>query len=198
MLSWPSLTWGTDCQSFEIPMENPQAEILIKLGLEAFSSTPLDRASMFDINCWNKENKAPLMPKYLPRAFLQRLWLLSPDARSPRCMTPCDDVSESQAEDNMINGQDQSHCTVNPLDLLTVETLMKIFSLYLWCSPICGVTQQHMLNASDSCAVPRQLYRGKNIFSELDEAEALGNANKTEYYSSGFLKLGIGSFISWS
>ena len=103
----------------ELPMENPQAEILMKLGLEAFSSTPLDRASILDINCWNKENKAPLMPKYLPRAFLQRLWLLSPDARSPRCMTPCDDVSESQAEDNMINGQDQSHCAVNPLDLLT-------------------------------------------------------------------------------
>ncbi|KAJ3590857.1 hypothetical protein NHX12_008805 [Muraenolepis orangiensis] len=102
-------------------MENTQAEILVKLGLEAFWTTPLGPASMLDISFWTKEIQAPLMPKNLPHVFLQRLWMLSPEARSTRCMTPCDAVSQSQAGDSMIDGHedDKSYCAVNPLDLLT-------------------------------------------------------------------------------
>ncbi|XP_074498176.1 interferon-induced very large GTPase 1 [Sebastes fasciatus] len=103
------------------PKDNAQAEVLNKLGLEAFWTTPLDPASMLDISTWTLENQAPIEPKDLPNAFLQRLWLLSPEARSP-CCKPLHDVlnNANKSPEEMVNGfGGESQCAVNPLDLVT-------------------------------------------------------------------------------
>uniref|UniRef100_A0A8C4H1P7 GTPase, very large interferon inducible 1-like 2 n=1 Tax=Dicentrarchus labrax TaxID=13489 RepID=A0A8C4H1P7_DICLA len=102
------------------PKDNAQVEALNKLGLEAFWTTPLDPASMLDISTWALENQSLLEPKDLPNAFLQRLWLLSPDARSP-CCKPLHDVvnNDNKSSEEMINGFGESQCVINPLDLVT-------------------------------------------------------------------------------
>ncbi|KAM4628375.1 interferon-induced very large GTPase 1, partial [Polymixia lowei] len=75
---------------------------------------------MLDISTWNLENQAPLLPKNLPHAFLQRLWLLSPEARNPCCTSPSDDAVDAPGEEKMANGLgEESQCAVNPLDLVT-------------------------------------------------------------------------------
>ncbi|XP_071768239.2 interferon-induced very large GTPase 1 [Centroberyx gerrardi] len=103
------------------PMDNAQAEVLFKLGLEAFWTTPLDPASMLDMSTWTLENETPLVPKYLPRAFLQRLWLLSPEARSPRCKQPPDALNnaKTRGEEIVYGLGGETQCAVNPLDLVT-------------------------------------------------------------------------------
>ncbi|XP_042342048.1 interferon-induced very large GTPase 1 [Plectropomus leopardus] len=103
------------------PKDNAQTEVLNKLGLEAFWTTPLDPASMLDISTWTLENQAPLEPKDLPNAFLQRLWLLSPDARSP-CCKPLHDVLNNvdKSPEEMSSGLgEESQSAINPLDLVT-------------------------------------------------------------------------------
>ncbi|XP_070825712.1 interferon-induced very large GTPase 1 isoform X1 [Chaetodon trifascialis] len=99
------------------PKNNAQAEVLNMLGLEAFWTTPLDPASMLNISTWTLENQAPLELKDLPNAFLQRLWLLDPDARSPCCKPPHDIPNNATKE--IINGFGESQCAINPLDLVT-------------------------------------------------------------------------------
>uniref|UniRef100_A0A665U031 Si:dkey-202l22.6 n=1 Tax=Echeneis naucrates TaxID=173247 RepID=A0A665U031_ECHNA len=80
-----------------------------------------DPASMLDISTWNLENQAPLEPKDLPKAFLQRLWLLSPDARSTRCKPRNEGLNTANdAPLEMMNGfGEESHYAINPLDLVT-------------------------------------------------------------------------------
>ncbi|KAM6988083.1 interferon-induced very large GTPase 1 [Tautogolabrus adspersus] len=106
----------------KIPLkDNAQAEVFNKLGLEAFWTKPLDPASMLDISIWDLENQAPLDPKDLPNAFLQRLWLLSPDARSPLCKAQHDVLTNAdKLSEEMVNGfEGESQCEVNPLDLVS-------------------------------------------------------------------------------
>lgn len=76
---------------------------------------------MLDISTWTLENQAPLEPKDLPKAFLQRLWLLSLDARSPCCKLPSQVLdSANKSTEDMINGfGGESQCAINPLDLVT-------------------------------------------------------------------------------
>ncbi|KAI3354275.1 hypothetical protein L3Q82_018807 [Scortum barcoo] len=103
------------------PKDNAQTEVLNKLGLEAFWATPLDPASMLDISTWTLESHGPSEPKDLPKAFLQRLWLLSPDARIP-CCKPLHDVlnNDNKSPEEKINGfEGESQCVINPLDLVT-------------------------------------------------------------------------------
>ncbi|KAM8903919.1 interferon-induced very large GTPase 1 isoform 2-T3 [Spinachia spinachia] len=103
------------------PRDNARAEVLIKLGLEAFLTAPLDPASMLDISTWNVENQPPVETKDLPNSFLKRLWLLSPDARSPCCKPP-DDVlnNANKSPEEKIDGIGrESQFAVNPLDLVT-------------------------------------------------------------------------------
>lgn len=68
---------------------------------------------MLNISTWPLEIKTPRTVKDLPNAFLQRLWLLGPGARNPRCRPERDDPEE------LSNGVAESHCGVNPLDLVT-------------------------------------------------------------------------------
>ncbi|XP_029025977.1 up-regulator of cell proliferation [Betta splendens] len=100
--------------------DSPGAEVLKKLGLDACWATPLDPASMLDISTWALEKQAAAGPEDLPSAFLHRLWLLSPDARSP-CCEPShndqDDTSKSPEETLSYSGG-QNHFALNPLDLV--------------------------------------------------------------------------------
>ncbi|KAM8853945.1 interferon-induced very large GTPase 1 [Synchiropus picturatus] len=89
--------------------ENPQVEVLLKLGLENFGNRPLDPSSLSEINSWKCKAEAPLHHKDLPQAFLWRLWLLRPDARRV-----CIDRTGTEEP---IDGD------VNPLDLVTAVLL---------------------------------------------------------------------------
>uniref|UniRef100_A0A8D3AUK6 GTPase, very large interferon inducible 1-like 2 n=1 Tax=Scophthalmus maximus TaxID=52904 RepID=A0A8D3AUK6_SCOMX len=104
----------------EPPKDNAQAEVLYNLGLDAFWNAPLDPASLLDISTWTLENQAPIEPKDLPNSFLRRLWLLSPDARSPSCRSPSDVLTNLNKSSEVINGfGEESECVINPLDLVT-------------------------------------------------------------------------------
>lgn len=101
-------------------MNNAQAELLHSLGLDTLGSTPLDPASMLNISTWTLENKTPRRVKDLPNAFLQRLWLLSPTARSPCCIPEQKDPSDvGELQEEPSNGAADNHYGVNPLDLVT-------------------------------------------------------------------------------
>lgn len=76
---------------------------------------------MLDISTWTLENQAPVHPKDLPNAFLQRLWLLSPDARNPCCKPPHyvhNDANKSP-EETLSDFGGEIHFAINPLDLVT-------------------------------------------------------------------------------
>ncbi|PWA20168.1 hypothetical protein CCH79_00003845 [Gambusia affinis] len=98
--------------------DNAQAEILHKLGLEAYSTRQLDSASVLNINTWTLEDKPPLELKDLPNTFLRRLWLLSEDARSTCCQTRLDPFSEDGKlpEEKLSSSEENA---INPLDLVT-------------------------------------------------------------------------------
>uniref|UniRef100_A0A3B5B754 VLIG-type G domain-containing protein n=1 Tax=Stegastes partitus TaxID=144197 RepID=A0A3B5B754_9TELE len=109
------------CVFFKLePKDNAQTDVLHKLGLEAYMTTPLDPASMLDISTWTLENCTPLEPKDLPNAFLQRLWLLRQDARSPCCQPLHDTLNNNKSPEEMLNGSEgENQCVINPLDLVT-------------------------------------------------------------------------------
>lgn len=102
------------------PKDNAQTDVLQKLGLEPNMTTPLDPASMLNISTWTLENCTPLESKDLPNAFLQRLWLLSQDARSSCCQPLHDALNNSKSHEEMLNGSEgENQCAINPLDLVT-------------------------------------------------------------------------------
>lgn len=75
---------------------------------------------MLNISTWTLENKTPRQVKDLPNAFLQRLWLLSPTARSPCCTSEQEDPRDvSELQEELSNGAADNHYGVNPLDLVT-------------------------------------------------------------------------------
>lgn len=105
----------------EPPKENPQAEVLLKLGLGAFGTTPLNPASMLDISTWSLAIQPPLVPEDLPGAFLQQLWMLHPEARTQCCKIPAVvQYGANAADEGTIDGLGgESQCIINPLDLVT-------------------------------------------------------------------------------
>lgn len=104
------------------PKDNLQAEVLHELGLEAYQTIPLDVSSMLDIITWTLGNQSPLEPSDLPKAFLQCLWLLRRDARTPWCESLLNLVTN---DDNNSTGKvlssfkGDSQGAINPLDLIT-------------------------------------------------------------------------------
>ncbi|KAF3692771.1 Interferon-induced very large GTPase 1 [Channa argus] len=97
-----------------------QAGIIQKLGLEAFWVSPLDPVSLLNISTWTLENQSSQVPKDLPTAFLQRLWILSPDARNPCCQPlPVTQNNDNKSPEEMFSvlGGDGQYAT-NPLDLV--------------------------------------------------------------------------------
>ncbi|XP_047246847.1 interferon-induced very large GTPase 1 [Girardinichthys multiradiatus] len=101
--------------------DSVQAEILHKLGLEAYSTRQLDSASVSNISTWILENKQPLELKNLPDSFLSRLWLLSDDARSTCCQPQLDPLNGDNKlpEVKLSSCEDNTQNAINPLDLVT-------------------------------------------------------------------------------
>lgn len=90
-------------------------EILTKLGLDEFWNQPLDPASMLEISAWTLDNDTPLEVTHLPKAFLKRLWLLCPNARS----TCCQSSQNRNSTEDSPDGLEESGRAVNPLDLVS-------------------------------------------------------------------------------
>ncbi|XP_076748149.1 up-regulator of cell proliferation-like [Maylandia zebra] len=104
------------------PKDNLQAEVLHELSLEAYQAIPLDVSSMLDIITWTLGNQSPLEPSDLPKAFLQSLWLLRKDARTPWCeslhnLVTNDDNNSTGKVLSSFKGDSQG--AINPLDLIT-------------------------------------------------------------------------------
>lgn len=75
---------------------------------------------MLEISTWTLENQTPLTVKDLPHAFLRRLWLLSPDARSSCCKSQQDVLNNAKkSAEEVKDGFAESHSAINPLDLVT-------------------------------------------------------------------------------
>ncbi|KAJ8280205.1 hypothetical protein GJAV_G00051810 [Gymnothorax javanicus] len=92
--------------------EQAQEEVLSLLGLARHQANPLDLPVMYEISTWNLEDLPAQAPSELPHTFLHRLWLLSPQARSPLCQITADSLSSNP-------GGDGGQCAVNPQDLVT-------------------------------------------------------------------------------
>ncbi|KAK2847240.1 hypothetical protein Q5P01_010239 [Channa striata] len=100
--------------------DNGQTEIAKKLGLEAFWALPLDPVSLMNVSTWTQENQSSQVPKDLPTAFIQRLWILSPDARNPHSQplhVPGNNDNTS-AEEILTGLEGESRHATNPLDLV--------------------------------------------------------------------------------
>lgn len=117
------------------------------MGLEACSTTPLDPTSMLGISTWTLENQAAAHPKDLPNAFLHRLWLLSPDARSPCYELPHNSQNNANKspEETLGDCGGQNDFAINPLDLVA--------AVYMSCHTF---LQQEMTSRMMQCqfAVP--------------------------------------------
>lgn len=75
---------------------------------------------MLTISTWTLEAKPPRTVGDLPHAFLQRLWLLSTDARSSGCRPEQEEPSDAtKTPEEPSNGVGGNHCALNPLDLIT-------------------------------------------------------------------------------
>lgn len=75
---------------------------------------------MLNISAWTLDTKPPRTIRDLPNAFLQRLWLLSPEARSSCCRPVGEDPSDAaKSPEELSNGVAENHFAVNPLDLTT-------------------------------------------------------------------------------
>lgn len=75
---------------------------------------------MINISTWTLETKPPHTVRDLPNAFLQRLWLLSAEARSSCCTPEQEDPGDAtKSPEELSNGVAENHCAVNPLDLVT-------------------------------------------------------------------------------
>lgn len=90
--------------------------------MEAYQAIPLDVSSMLDIITWTLGNQSPLEPSDLPKAFLQSLWLLRKDARTPWCeslhnLVTNDDNNSTGKVLSSFKGDSQG--AINPLDLIT-------------------------------------------------------------------------------
>ncbi|XP_077396282.1 uncharacterized protein gvin1l2 [Festucalex cinctus] len=96
-------------------------DVLTQLGLDPFYPSQLEPASILDLSTWILDNLTPRETNDLPKSFLQRLWLLRPDARST-CCKALTDIMESPGE-RAVDFEGFHSCTINPLDLVTAVFL---------------------------------------------------------------------------
>ncbi|KAJ8369028.1 hypothetical protein SKAU_G00090560 [Synaphobranchus kaupii] len=99
--------------------ERALEDVLHQLGLESHRADPLDLAAMLGISTWNPGDPPALAPVDLPHTFLRRLWLLSPQARSPHCHTQADPFADALEDGGLPGLREDTQCAVNPLDLVT-------------------------------------------------------------------------------
>ncbi|XP_051521034.1 interferon-induced very large GTPase 1 [Myxocyprinus asiaticus] len=84
--------------------------LLQMLDLHREKVTPLDLTTMLYVTTPNMEDKVPKDPTELSNAFLRRLWLYNPQARSTRC--------EAVVGVYGLDMDENSQCAINPLDLV--------------------------------------------------------------------------------
>ncbi|XP_077467814.1 interferon-induced very large GTPase 1 [Stigmatopora argus] len=99
------------------PKNIAKFEVLTQLGLETFYPSQLEPASILDLSTWTLENLIAREANDLPKCFLQRLWLLNPDARSTSCKAQSDAPESPDEKTGHLVGR--SSCTIHPLDLVT-------------------------------------------------------------------------------
>lgn len=95
---------------------HPQIEIFSKLGLDEYWNQPLDPASMLEISAWTLDNETPLEVTHLPKAFLKRLSLLCPNARSTCCQSS---QNNRNSTEELPDGFEENGYAMNPLDLVS-------------------------------------------------------------------------------
>ncbi|XP_050986019.1 interferon-induced very large GTPase 1 [Labeo rohita] len=86
--------------------------LLHMLDLHREKVAPLDLTSMQYVNTPSTEDDLPQDPTELANAFLRRLWINNPQARSTWCKVPVGDYG--------LDMDENSQCAINPLDLVTV------------------------------------------------------------------------------
>ncbi|XP_067307092.1 interferon-induced very large GTPase 1 [Pseudorasbora parva] len=86
--------------------------LLHMLDLHREKVSPIDLTTMLYINTPSTEDEVPQNPTELSYAFLRRLWLSNPQARSTCCKVTVGDYGLDMDED--------SQCAINPLDLVAV------------------------------------------------------------------------------
>uniref|UniRef100_A0A673VSJ3 Upregulator of cell proliferation n=1 Tax=Salmo trutta TaxID=8032 RepID=A0A673VSJ3_SALTR len=118
-------------------------ELLSKTGLEDHYENKLTLSSVLEINANTTSDESLTTMQSLPGAFLKKLMMANVNARSVKCMTTDQEVS-NYGVDNLDNDTDSSN-VINPLDLIT--------ALFL-CSD--GFLQQEMVQKMSMCqfAVP--------------------------------------------
>ncbi|XP_077579164.1 interferon-induced very large GTPase 1 [Stigmatopora nigra] len=99
------------------PKNTSKFEVLTQLGLESFYPSQLEPSSILDLNTWTLENLIARKANDLPKCFLQKLWLLNPDARSTNCKAQSE-VPENPNE-KTVHFIGRNSCTIHPLDLVT-------------------------------------------------------------------------------
>ncbi|XP_043115594.1 interferon-induced very large GTPase 1 [Puntigrus tetrazona] len=86
--------------------------LLHMLDLHRENVAPLDLTTMQYVSTPSTEDELPQDPTELSKAFLRRLWLCNPQARSTYCKVPVGDYGLVMDEN--------SQCAINPLDLVAV------------------------------------------------------------------------------
>lgn len=86
--------------------------LLFMLDLHREKVSPMDLTTMLYVNTPSTEDDCPQNPTELSNAFLRRLWLCNPQARSTYCKVPVGDYG--------LDMDENSQCAVNPLDLVAV------------------------------------------------------------------------------
>ncbi|KTF82067.1 hypothetical protein cypCar_00034449 [Cyprinus carpio] len=86
--------------------------LLQMLDLHREKVAPLDLTTMQYVSTLSTEDDLPQDPTELSNAFLRRLWLCNPQARSTCCKIPVGDYGLVMDE--------SSQCAINPLDLVAV------------------------------------------------------------------------------
>nr|XP_061797531.1 interferon-induced very large GTPase 1-like [Nerophis lumbriciformis] len=99
------------------PKNTTKFEVLTQLGLEDFYPSQLEPASILDLSTWILDNLTAREPNDLPKSFLQRLWLLRPDARHTCCKALSDATENLEKKPANLVGS--IACTIHPLDLVT-------------------------------------------------------------------------------
>ncbi|XP_052432859.1 interferon-induced very large GTPase 1 [Carassius gibelio] len=86
--------------------------LLHMLDLHREKVAPLDLTAMQYVSTPSTEDDLPQDPTGLLNAFLRRLWLCNPQARSTCCKVPVGDYG--------LDMDENSQCAINPLDLVVV------------------------------------------------------------------------------
>lgn len=105
----------SQCASISVTETDRDKHIFLRmLDLHREKVSPTDLTSMLYISSSCLEDKLPLNPTELSNAFLRRLWLHNPEARSSSCEVVAGDYGVARPPETDENSQS----AINPLDLV--------------------------------------------------------------------------------